>query len=110
MMKLLLAACCGVFFCGMMQSQSYSPPNGYVPDATTAVKIAEAVIIPVYGRVKIESERPFKATLQGDTWTVEGTFRCPDGTGGITTECAGGVAIVKLSKTNARIISMIHGK
>ena len=109
-MKLLFAAWCSVFICGILQSQSYTPPNGYVPDAATAMKVAEAVMIPVYGREKIESERPFKATLRGDTWTIEGTLRCENGKGSITTECAGGVAVVKLSKTNARIISMIHGK
>ena len=43
------------------------PAGGYVPDALTAVKIAEAVLVPVYGEQKIASERPFKAKLDGET-------------------------------------------
>jgi hypothetical protein len=46
------------------ESASYKPKVGYVPDATTATRIAEAVLIPVYGKKQIESERPFTATLE----------------------------------------------
>jgi hypothetical protein len=109
-MKLLFVACFAVLACGITAGQGYRPPRGFVPDAATAVKIAEAVMIPVYGEATIKSERPFKATLQDDTWTVTGTFRCPDGNGGTTSVCAGGVAVVRLSKSDAKIISMIHGK
>jgi hypothetical protein len=87
-----------------------TPPSGYVPDSTTAVKIAEAVLIPVYGEEKVLSERPFKAEFSGDTWTVSGTLRCPDGKGGTTTHCVGGTAEVKLSKTDGRILSVMHYK
>jgi hypothetical protein len=45
-------------FSVLAQAQ-YAPKDGFVPDAKTAVKIAEAVLIPVYGENKIESERPF---------------------------------------------------
>jgi hypothetical protein len=47
------------------QSPSYQPKNGFVPDAETAVKIAEAVLIPVYGEKHIMSERPFKSDIEG---------------------------------------------
>ena len=79
-----------------------------VPDKETAIKIAEAVLIPVYGEQQIASERPFKARLKGDVWTVEGTLHCPDGNGGVTTNCDGGTAVVKISKIDGRIIFMIH--
>ena len=88
--------------------QGNQPKQGYVPDETTAVKIAEAVLIPVYGTKKIESERPFHAKLDRQVWTVSGTLRCPDGKGGTTTNCVGGVAEVEISKIDARILSMIH--
>ena len=45
---------------------SYSPPNGFVPDQTTATSIAEAVWIPIWGEESIRAERPFVATLDGD--------------------------------------------
>jgi hypothetical protein len=84
--------------------------EGYVPDSATAVKIAEAVLIPVYGRKQIESEEPFTAKLKDGVWTVSGTLRCPDGKGGTTTSCDGGVAVVEISKLDAHIISMTHYK
>jgi hypothetical protein len=39
-----------------------------------------------------------------------GTLSCPDGKDGTTTKCAGGTAEVKLSKSDARGISMMHYK
>ena len=88
----------------------YVPKAGYVPDSKTAVSIAEAVLMPVYGAKQIESERPFTATLKNEVWTVEGTLRCSDGKGGVSTDCAGGVAAVRISEKDARILYMIHGK
>ena len=88
---------CTVLLSAMVEPQ-YVPKDGFVPDATTAVKIAEAVLIPVYGEKRIESERPFNAVLENDTWTVDGTVHCPDDTGGQVSFCFGGAAEVKLSK------------
>jgi len=109
-MKLHHFICCFFLLVAVGRAQSYLPKDGFVPDSTTAVKIAEAVLIPVYGKEKIESERPFKATLEKGVWTVDGTLRCPDGKGGITTDCVGGTAEVKLSKSDGRVLKMIHYK
>jgi hypothetical protein len=81
-----------------------------VPDAATAIRIAEAVLVPVYGKEQVESERPFTATLKNDVWTVGGTLYCSDGRGGVTTLCAGGVAVVKISKSDGRVLHMMHTK
>jgi NTF2 fold immunity protein len=92
---------------GHSQSQpetSFKPKNGFVPDAATAVRIAEAVLIPVYGEKKILSERPFNASLQGDVWTVAGTLHCG------APRCDGGSAEVKISKSSGQILNMIHYK
>jgi NTF2 fold immunity protein len=59
------------------KSHGYKPTDGFVPDSQTAVKIAEAVLIPVYGEKQIRSEEPFTAELKGVVWTVGGTLRCP---------------------------------
>jgi hypothetical protein len=105
-----------VFIVPFTVSQPRTPHQGtresrlsaaYVPDAVTAAKIAEAVLIPVYGEQKIASERPFTAKLDGDVWTVDGTLYCEDGKIGT---CAGGAARVKLSRKDARILFMIHYK
>ena len=109
-MKLHRAICCSVILIAAAEAQSYLPKNGFVPDSRTAAKIAEAVLIPVYGKEKIDSERPFKATLENGVWTVHGTLYCPDGKGSVTKDCDGGTAQVKLSKANGRVLKMIHYK
>lgn len=81
---------------------SYVPPNGFVPDAATAGRIAEAVWIPIYGEEKIAQEKPFKVTLKGDVWTVTGKD-LPPGT-------VGGVAEAEVSKRDARILRVGHGQ
>jgi hypothetical protein len=90
---------------------SRPPKDGYVPDSATAVKIAEAALVPVYGKKHIESEEPFTAKLKDNVWTVSGTLYCSDGNGGRTTgNCDGGVAVVQISKADGHVISMIHGR
>jgi hypothetical protein len=86
------------------------PKHAPVPDGEAAIARAEAVLIPIYGKKQIEGERPFTASLKGDVWTVWGTLHCPDGKGGLTTDCLGGVAVVKIAKGNGRILHMEHGK
>ena len=100
-----------VFLSVMALAQEQKPASGYVPDSRTAVKIAEAVLMPVYGEKHIESERPFKATLKDNTWTVAGTLHCPKGKGKKSDMiCMGGVATVQIAKDDARILSMVHYK
>jgi NTF2 fold immunity protein len=109
-MRIMAALCCALFIATLAIGQGYVPHGGYVPDSATAVRIAEAVLMPVYGQRQIESERPFTAKLKDGVWTVSGTLHCPDGRGGISTSCNGGVAVVQVSKLDARILSMMHGK
>jgi beta-lactamase superfamily II metal-dependent hydrolase len=85
------------------------PKAGFVPDSKTAVAVAEAVLIPVYGKGQVESERPFTATLEHDVWTIGGTLNCFDAKGAKTTDCDGGAAVVKTSKGDGRILYMLHG-
>lgn len=84
--------------------KSVVPKNGFVPTATVAVAVAEAVLIPVYGKQQIASERPFKAELSGGVWDVNGTLHCvpPD------SPCPGGTAQVKISKKTGEILFMTH--
>lgn len=53
----------------------YIPQNGFVPNDTTAIKIAEAIWLPIYGE-KIYKKKPFVAKLINDKiWVVEGTLK-----------------------------------
>jgi len=81
-------------------SDGYVPEKGFVPDAETAKRIAEAVFRPVYGS-SIEGEKPLKATLSGDVWTVSGT---------LPANYIGGVAVVKIFRRDGRVLYMMHGK
>ena len=81
------------------------PEGGYVPDAETAVRIAEAVLIPIYGARQVASEKPFNATLDGDAWTINGTVHCKTTAKSI---CVGGTAIVQLSKTTGEVLLLVH--
>ena len=109
-MRLCATLCCGLLIATLAIGQGERPKRAPVPDSATAVKIAQAALVPVYGKKKIDSEEPFTAQLKNDVWTVSGTLHCTDGTGGTTTRCVGGVAVVQISKVDGRILSMGHGK
>jgi NTF2 fold immunity protein len=59
-------------------AHSVRPKAGLVPDDVTAIKIAEAVWLPIYGAA-IYDKKPFTAKLKGNIWIVEGTL--PQNTG-----------------------------
>ncbi len=80
----------------------YKPPEGYVPDASTAIQIAIAVWEPIYGKKQIESEKPYVATLNGDVWTVLGSMHCKP--------CVGGVALAEISKRDGTVMRVSHGQ
>lgn len=69
-----------------------------------------AVLIPVYGKEKIESERPFKAVLQNGACVANGALHGSDGKGGVTAQWVGGTAEVRASKADDRILRMAHYK
>jgi hypothetical protein len=77
----------------------YVPAAGFVPDAETAIRIAVAVWEPIYGRAKIEGEKPHHATLKNGVWTVEGSL--PKG-------MFGGVAIAEIRKSDALCSRLIR--
>src|SRR3989449_11700766 len=81
--------------------KGYVPPNGFVPDSGTAVRVAVAVWIPIYGASQIRSEQPYVATLKDGVWTVTGTL--PRG-------MVGGTAEARIAKSDGRILFVLHGK
>ena len=84
-----------------------------VPDAATALSIAEPALIKVYGKRQIDYERPLTATLDDGIWSVYGTLCCPDAKGKRTCDvgkCVGGVAALKLRQSDGKILSVSHTK
>jgi NTF2 fold immunity protein of polymorphic toxin system component len=110
-MKALSILCLSIVIVSFAMAQGIQPKEGFVPNQETAIRIAEAVLIPIYGKDRLESERPFTAELKENKWTVYGTLRCSDGKSGSTTVgCRGGVATVEISKLDARVLSVSHGR
>jgi len=79
---------------------SYKPKEGYVPDEATAIKIAEAVWLPIYGD-SIYKEKPFRAKLKDGVWTAIGSL--PEG-------YLGGVAEIEITKDDGKILRVNHGR
>lgn len=92
----------------LRQRDSHVPKSGFVPDAQTAARIAEAVIAPIYGDEVIQKERPFVAELneRGDVWTVHGHPASDAEKAG----WHGGVAVVEISKASGCILRVSHSK
>jgi hypothetical protein len=82
------------------ENKSDPEKNGYVPNAETAIKIAEAIWLPIYGD-NIYNNGPFKATLKNNQiWIVEGTLHTDKG----------GVPYAEIQKKDCKIINVTHGK
>ena len=102
---LMLSACLAA--CSHIDDKhSYRPHAGMVPDKQTASLIAEAVLVPIYGKMQIERQTPFSVSLDNDTWRVSGSLpkSRPDEI------VAGGVAEVLISKKSGAILGISHGE
>ncbi|ACL02909.1 hypothetical protein Dalk_1206 [Desulfatibacillum aliphaticivorans] len=82
----------------------FVPENGYVPDEETAIRIAEAVWLPIYGP-QIYQDKPFVAKLYGDEWLVKGTYVIPDDLNEIM---RGGVPYAVIRKIDGKILAVTH--
>lgn len=77
------------------------PVDGRVPNEETAIRIAEAVLLPIYGN-EIYNSKPFHAKLIGDSiWVVEGTL--PEGH-------LGGVPYAAIQKKDGKVVKISHGQ
>lgn len=73
----------------------------FVPNQETAIKIAEAIWLPIYGE-KVLMSKPYIAILKDSTiWVVEGTL--PQG-------MKGGTPYIEINKKDCKIIKVTHGK
>jgi hypothetical protein len=103
---LLLSLC--LTACSLLEpSHSYRPPKGMVPDEQTAKLIAEAILVPIYGRRQIEEQKPFSVRLENNVWQVWGSFPKPERPDEVV---VGGVAEIWIAKKNGAIIKVTHGE
>ncbi len=92
--------------CSIPPRHNYVPRAGYVPDAATAIRIAEAVWTPIYGERELRSQRPFRAELRGNVWRVHGTL--PQPSPGF--EAVGGTAAAEIDRRTGKILLVSHGE
>lgn len=85
-----------------LSAHNYKPPQGYVPDEATAIKIAVAVWEPIYGQEQISKQKPYKAILVNGIWIVEGSLPKP--------YTPGGAAVAEIAKDDGKILRVSHGK
>jgi hypothetical protein len=87
--------------------RSVCPQAVCVPDEKTAIRIAEAVLMPIYGEGHIKSERPFTARLEGNRWIVAGSLPKPRKANEMI---VGGTAMAEIDKADGRIVAIYHLK
>ena len=78
----------------------FIPDSGFVRDANLAVQLAELYITSLYGSRHLHEQRPLTATLETGVWTV---------TGHLPPNFVGGVATVRIARSDGRIVQFYHG-
>ena len=82
----------------------YLPAEGVIRNASVAVKVAEVILIDIYGAEVINNEKPLRAKLINDSvWLKSGTLA---GKG----EAKGGDAHIKIRKKDGAVLGVIHEK
>jgi len=77
------------------------PKQGSIPSAAAAIEVAVKLWSPIYGAEHIARERPYHADLQDGVWTVRGS--APHG-------AKGGAAILKILKSDGKVLLLSHYK
>jgi hypothetical protein len=104
-MTILLIAVAAV---ALAQQAKDSSPIA-VPDEATAVRIAEKALAKIYGKKRIQSEKPFSANLAHGLWHVTGTLYCKDEHGKVIIgACVGGVAMADIRQIDGRVVKTGH--
>jgi hypothetical protein len=104
------SAALGVMFAMVLLSAAQGSPTqirDFVPDEVTAVRIAEAVFIPVYGEKHMKAERPFHARLDGDYWIVSGSVGKPKSKDFLV---VGGTMMAEINRKTGEIRTVYHLK
>jgi NTF2 fold immunity protein len=74
--------------------------GGLVADKETAIRIAEAILFPIYGEKNIRAQQPYHARLKDGKWIIDGAPP-PQG-------FAGGSFHVVILQRDARVVEIYH--
>jgi len=85
-----------------LDTKGYVPPEGFVPNETTAIKVAQAVLETIYGKKDLDFVQPLKAELVNQTlWVVRGSL--PKGT-------LGGTPYIEIQKSDGKVLKVVHSR
>lgn len=84
-----------------MMQPGFEPKQGFVPDEETAIAIAEAVLVPIYGKEQVDGQKPFSVRLTDGVWLIQGT---------LPAEQLGGVFSIEISKQTAAVLRLTHSR
>ncbi|MDR1971861.1 MAG: YbbC/YhhH family protein [Treponema sp.] len=89
---------------GPRVTSGYIPKDGFVPDKTTALKIAKAVWTPIYGKKDLRW-RTYYIELDNNIWIIEGSNIWAQ----LISASSGG-PYIEIDKENGTILKVIHTK
>lgn len=72
-----------------------------IPNRELAVKYAELILFDIYGKDKIEGEKPYEINLIDDYWIIRGS---------LLEGYVGGTFEIIFNSKNGQIIKLVHGK
>lgn len=72
-----------------------------IPDAKSAIIVAEKILFKVYGKEQIKKQRPYNVVFQEGYWILNGTQPKPT---------IGGVFLIIMNSKDGKIIELTHGE
>jgi len=93
---------CRAPYLGVYEEKIDHPEVDVVPDEKTAIDVALVILKRIYGDQQMESQKPFKATLDRGVWVIEGYF--PD-----DGKHVGGSAYIGIRKVDGKVVFWNHG-
>lgn len=72
-----------------------------IGDSITAINVAESILFNLFGKDKIESQKPYEIYLIDKHWIVAGT---------LPLNMKGGTFLIILDAKNSKVLEITHGK
>jgi hypothetical protein len=72
-----------------------------IKEEKTAISVAEPILFEIYGKSKIEDEKPYEAYLINNYWVIRGT---------LNRFSFGGTFSIVIDARNSKVIEIIHYK
>ncbi len=72
-----------------------------IKNENTAISIAEPILFDIYGKSKIEDEKPYEVYLIDNYWVISGT---------LNRFSSGGTFVIIIDARNSKVLKIIHYK